>query len=179
MGLSPAPHLSWLLRCPLPAIHQSQSPNLSFKALVPLPHCLPFTSPSLLSSPPYYLSASLLGMSPTLPVIFLLSQRLSISCALLNTQSVLGSWAASSSYPDVWPLIPLSAIISRVRTSRGPAMGSSAQHRAWQGGGDGKWALVSLIPRWVPRVQLLLDCLPTSVEPLLQNDSGFLCCLQI
>ena len=134
---------------------------------------------SLLSSPPYYLSASLLGMSPTLPVIFLLSQRLSISCALLNTQSVLGSWAASSSYPDVWPLIPLSAIISRMRTSRGPAMGSSAQHRAWQGGGDGKWALVSLIPRWVPRVQLLLDCLPTSVEPLLQNDSGFLCCLQI
>lgn len=54
---------------------------------------------------------------------------------------------------------------------QGPTMG--------QGGGDEKWALVSLIPRWVPRVQLLLDCLPNSGEPLLQNDSGVPCCLQI
>lgn len=35
-------------------------------------------------------------------------------------------------------------------------MRSGAQHRAWQGDGDKKWALVSLIHRWGPSVQLLL-----------------------
>lgn len=52
-------------------------------------------------------------------------------------------------------------------------MGSGAQHRAWQGDGDRKRALVSLVHRWLPVSSCFLtDCL-TLLNPCYKITQAF------